>query len=429
MTPVFNYFITASVYLTVFYIFYQLLLSSDTHYRRNRIFLLSSILLSVLLPLIKIQMTGGFNIVNLNTNITDVILIDQVNVNASGYQNVFTVLKALSAIYFSGLILALSILTYDLFKLWRMVVNGKEKNTRIVYTDSDRISGFSAFGYIFLNRSLSPKEILRISEHEQTHIEYLHFADLLLIRIVSVILWFNPLIYLFQVSLKAVHEYQADARMLDKVESTAGYQQMIMNQLFKTNIFTIQNAFAGNSLIKKRMIMMTKKRSTKSAGIKPLFVLPLILLFFIGFSCSSENADALVLVEEDLKASETISKPVEKSETDLKEVLEDKEVFYVVENMPTFNGGDIDEFRQWVHNRVQYPKIAAENGIQGKVEIEFVINDDGTVSDVKISKAVDPSLDNEALRVVKSSPNWVSGKQRGTPVNVKYSMTVNFLLK
>lgn len=108
---------------------------------------------------------------------------------------------------------------------------------------------------------------------------------------------------------------------------------------------------------------------------------------------------------------------------------EEEQIFVVVEDMPTFRGGDVNKFREWVQQRIKYPQIAAENGIQGKVFLMFVVEPDGSVSNVSVLRGVDPALDNEALRVVRSSPKWSPGKQRGAPVRVRFSITVNFQLQ
>jgi len=107
----------------------------------------------------------------------------------------------------------------------------------------------------------------------------------------------------------------------------------------------------------------------------------------------------------------------------------EEEIFVVVEDMPTFRGGDVNKFREWVQKRVKYPQIAAENGIQGKVYIMFVVEPDGSVSNVQTMRGVDPALDEEAIKVVQSSPAWAPGKQRGAPVRVRFSITVNFQLQ
>jgi protein TonB len=96
--------------------------------------------------------------------------------------------------------------------------------------------------------------------------------------------------------------------------------------------------------------------------------------------------------------------------------------------MPTFPGGDGELFK-FLSNNVKYPVIAQENGIQGRVICQFTVNKDGSIVDVVVVRSVDPSLDKEAIRVIKSMPNWSPGKQRGKPVRVKYTLPVNFKLQ
>ncbi|OIP84245.1 MAG: energy transducer TonB [Porphyromonadaceae bacterium CG2_30_38_12] len=107
---------------------------------------------------------------------------------------------------------------------------------------------------------------------------------------------------------------------------------------------------------------------------------------------------------------------------------EDNVVFQVVETMPAFPGGDQALFR-FLGENVKYPVIAQENGIQGRVICQFVVNKDGSIVDVEVVRPVDPSLDKEAVRVIKSMPKWSPGKQRGKSVRVKYTLPVNFKLQ
>lgn len=107
---------------------------------------------------------------------------------------------------------------------------------------------------------------------------------------------------------------------------------------------------------------------------------------------------------------------------------EDNVVFQVVETMPTFPGGDQQLFK-YLSDNVKYPVIAQENGIQGRVICQFVVNRDGSIVDVEVVRSVDPSLDKEAIRVIRSMPKWSPGKQRGKPVRVKYTLPVNFKLQ
>ena len=105
----------------------------------------------------------------------------------------------------------------------------------------------------------------------------------------------------------------------------------------------------------------------------------------------------------------------------------DNKVLDVVEQMPSFPGGQAALF-QWLSSNIKYPVVAMENGVQGRVLVTFVVERDGSISEVKVSKSVDPSLDKEAVRVVSSMPKWTPGKQKGEAVRVKYTMPVTFRL-
>ena len=106
---------------------------------------------------------------------------------------------------------------------------------------------------------------------------------------------------------------------------------------------------------------------------------------------------------------------------------ETDEPFFMVEVMPSFKGGDINKFRDWVQKRTNYPQIAIDNRIHGRVFLTFVIEPDGAVSNVTIVKGVDPVIDNEAVKAIEASPKWAPGLQRGQPVRVRYSMWLSFV--
>lgn len=111
------------------------------------------------------------------------------------------------------------------------------------------------------------------------------------------------------------------------------------------------------------------------------------------------------------------------------EEMEEEQVFVVVEDMPGFGGGDSNKFREYIAKNLRYPEVAAENGIQGRVFVQFVVEPDGRVSNVKVVRGVDPALDKEAVRVVESSPPWKPGKQRGKPVRVSFTFPIIFVLQ
>ena len=107
---------------------------------------------------------------------------------------------------------------------------------------------------------------------------------------------------------------------------------------------------------------------------------------------------------------------------------EENKVHDFVEQMPSFPGG-MGALMSWLSQNIKYPVIAAENGVEGRVIVQFVVEKDGSITDVKIAKSVDPSLDKEATRVVSSMPHWIAGRQNGNPVRVKYTVPVTFKLQ
>jgi protein TonB len=117
-------------------------------------------------------------------------------------------------------------------------------------------------------------------------------------------------------------------------------------------------------------------------------------------------------------------------EDDEEEVVDEEQIFFIVEDMPTFNGGEpAVEFRKYIAANLKYPEIASENGISGRVIVQFAVNSRGKVVDAVVVRSVDPALDQEAIRVVMSSPPWSPGKQRGKPVKVLFTFPINFVLQ
>lgn len=147
--------------------------------------------------------------------------------------------------------------------------------------------------------------------------------------------------------------------------------------------------------------------------------------------------DVLNIVDDDVELDEELdiqdTEIDENTEIEFNVALEEEEsddaaVFFIVEEMPEFPGGDA-ELRKYIAQSVKYPVIAQENGIQGRVYVQFVVGTDGGVTQVKVARGVDPNLDKEAIRVVQSMPKWKPGKQRGKAVKVSYTVPINFVLQ
>lgn len=133
------------------------------------------------------------------------------------------------------------------------------------------------------------------------------------------------------------------------------------------------------------------------------------------------------LIIEDAEADQNME--IEIVEFEEEEEVAEEEVFFIVEDMPSFQGKGQEGFRSWIAKNLRYPEIAAENGISGKVYVQFAVNSVGKVVDAVVVRGVDPALDKEAVRVVMSSPKWAPGKQRGKSVKVQFTFPINFVLQ
>lgn len=147
-------------------------------------------------------------------------------------------------------------------------------------------------------------------------------------------------------------------------------------------------------------------------------------------SIKPEDQTQLAITEDQVET--TVNKEVVEVVEQVQEEVEEEvkeEVFIIVEEMPEFLDGGEAGLRAWIAKAIEYPVIAQENGIQGKVYVTFVVDKDGSISEAKVVRGVDPSLDKEALRVVNALPKWKPGKQRGKPVRVSYTVPISFVLQ
>lgn len=152
-------------------------------------------------------------------------------------------------------------------------------------------------------------------------------------------------------------------------------------------------------------------------------------------------SDQIDIVDDEIKVDDNMFQNLEDNDNlgveimDYVEEAEEENIeeeaipFQLVEEKPTFQGGDANQFSKWVNSKLVYPEIAKENGVQGRVTLQFTVNPDGSVSNVKVLRGVDASLDKEAVRVVSSSPKWKPGKQRDRAVKVTYTFPVIFQLR
>jgi len=286
-----HYLLEANIYLAVFYAGYCLFLNRETHYNLNRMYLLLSCILSFVLPVIQvgalkpaekiqeITLAGG-------TNPALTIMAAgsaTVQANAADY---ITWDNALWAVYIIGISVLALLLVIKLFKLVNLTTSGKRlidnKYKLIDIEDAD--TAFSFFNYLFIGTKTSASDI--IIRHELVHIRQKHSFDIVFIEVIKIINWFNPIIYLLQISLKTVHEYIADEQTVAYEADALAYSSFLINNAYGLNGSSITHSFFNYNLLKKRIIMLNQKRSGNLARLKYLVAVPICA----GMLCASTLA-------------------------------------------------------------------------------------------------------------------------------------------
>jgi TonB family protein len=245
----------------------------------------------------------------------------------------------------------------------------------------------------------------------------MHSVDNLFIELITALLWFNPFVWKIKTAIKNTHEYLADEGVVEQGFDTTGYRLLLLEHAVGFKLGLANNL--NQSITLKRMLMLNKSKSNWAAKLKLLSVIPVLFLLIGVFSCESEMKNPENIVKDALSSDQS---------TETNEINSADSVFVEVENTPEFPGGN-DALMNFIASNVKYPQVAKENGITGKVFVQFVVSKDGSVKNVTIARGVDKLLDEEALRVIKSLPNWTPGKNRGVAVNVQFTIPINFQLK
>jgi TonB family protein len=323
----------------------------------------------------------------------------------------------LPLVYAGGLIIAAGSMIAGTAGLIKLILKGK-RNGRVILFDSDSPVCFSAFGYVFISNSVSNSDAGRMINHEMKHIGLGHHTDLLMAGLITTVQWFNPAAYLMRRSLQSVHEYEADSECITDGEDLVAYQELLLTYVFRSPAPVFSNTFSKRSLLKNRIIMMTKKRTGGSASLKMILAIPLAMVMVLLFSCKDRS--------DSQKETEAVT---EKGAPAAEEYVAPDEVFMVVEKMPVFrNDTTYAALGQWIGENVKYPAEASKKGIQGRVFVQFTIDYKGNVKDPKVVRSVDPLLDSAALDVITRCPQWSPGIQGGKPVNVGMTVPISFAL-
>ncbi|WP_316845734.1 M56 family metallopeptidase [Pedobacter psychrodurus] len=359
------YLLWANVSLIVFYLFYLVLFKRETFFVFNRIYLLSAVVLSLLIPLI--DLSSIFRLPMIDIALADISIAAKGYISSVSDQKV----NGFLLIYWAGTLFSGVMLV---IKLGRVQKALKRPENGVA---------FSFWKTKVIDLTLSGVEV--IDGHESIHVKQLHTIDVLLMNVVAVFFWFNPVIYLYKISIKFIHEYLADEHAAKLAGSKKQYAMILFCQNFKANA-KLANTFFTPSELKARIAMLQKKRSAKSALWKYALCLPLIGMLML---CSSFGAT-------------------------------DFSISNKLDRLASLPGG-FPAFRSYLIHTAK-----KTNGKKRKVIVGFIVETDGSITGENIVEGLDQLSNDEAIRMIHQSPRWEPAIQNGKKIRSSYHIGINF---
>jgi bla regulator protein BlaR1 len=416
-----NYIIQVVLFQVLFLAIYDFFLSKETFFTKNRWYLLSTPIVSFLLPLVQIPSFQKAIPQAYIYYMPEIILSpERIIQEASWYQSVnyLDILFGIGVLLFSIFFFSKVLQLIHLTRVYRGIK--KEGYTLVLIPKQSK--AFSFFNYIFLGEEIPDAQKEQIIAHELVHSKEKHSLDLLFFELLKIVMWFNPMVYSYQKRITLVHEYISDA-VATKSEPKDAYINQLLSNFFQVENIAFINQFYKQTLIKKRIIMMKKKQSKKMNQLKYLVLIPVLLSMLFYTSCSS-------------------SRKVNKNEvTKKEEIIEIQEItesvsFIKIEKGPTFPGcdiGDKDCFSKNVQKHFsrnfnsKLPNSLGLSAGKKRVFIGFKVDVNGGVVDVKV-RAPHPKLKAEVLRVMKTLPKMLPGQIKGENVAVNYTIPFTLLI-
>lgn len=435
-----QYLILANVYLGLFYGFYTLLLRRETFFQLNRVYLVSSAIISFLIPAMESEWVRNLFITQrIQQTIYQLDPIVITGPHPATMQH-YTIGEVLSLVYLAGIIFLAGRLALQLMLVRRSL--------RKTGTDD----AYSFFGTIKLSEKVASREV--IMAHEEVHARQWHSADVMFIEVIMIICWFNPVVYLYRKAIKHIHEFIADRNAIKGGTSRSAYAMLLLSETFKTPAHQIVNPFFNHSLLKQRIMMLQKDNSKRTKLLKyslsaPLFALMLVLsaatakqtrvIHAINFKTKAvlsldadapalKNAyNAMVVSDEPATTKADLNVPdIEefKPTADTVKKTSSGVVFTAVEHPAEFPGG-LNAFAAFIAKTIKYPTDGSAEKNNGRVIVQFVVERDGKLSDIHVLRGEGEAA-KEAVRVLGLSPDWKPGVQNGQAVRQQYTVPISF---
>ena len=467
------YAIRWAVTLMLLYSLYRLLLQRETFHCLNRAVLLAILVVSPLLPLIPLhtdeptamdsvltRIEEPLMSLSSDANNADATIANQESENtASGLW-----VRYCAYIYIVGVAVALTVYMFRLLTLMRVIRRSRRIAHPMVPDDvrlmlDMRISQPSSWmHWIFIGPIDLKQNAETVLRHELAHVRMGHSWDVMLSDLTCRLLWCLPFAWMLRQDLVDVHEYQADEAVLQGGVTLEDYEHLLVRKAVQTQMLPITNTLHRGAL-KKRFAMMHCRRSSRRSRLKLLYLLP-ALAASLWVSAKGEtyttylNGKLATLAEIKALDTSTIAH-VDVIHSQKKVYVETvSEPFANVEQLPQYPGGDA-AFNQYMAHHVSYPKVAAENGVVGSVQVQFIVEADGRITHVHaidapsgetdakvyaygdLDKHPSQKEDDEGHRALREAaeelfrgmPPFEPGRQNGKPVRVQMTRTVNYDLK
>lgn len=389
-----EYIYKSSLVLFLFYVFYKVFLENEKMHMFNRFYLLFALLLSINIPFlnIKTETEIPFQILRIKASETNSINQNLPILNNYNWKTILVTLSIIMTILF--IIRFIKNLT-SLYKRIKVNQSIIYKNTKIILLD-DVVIPYSFFNHIFINKKefQSNKIQEEILSHELVHVHQKHSLDIIFIELLKALFWFNPIIYAYKKAIQLNHEFLADEHVINKHKNISFYQTLLLeNQTITTSNLASNLNYLTT---KKRIIMMTKITSEKNIFLRKTLVLPVLLLSFT-ISCVKDNNSSKV--KESLKLEVVASTNENITKPDFK--------------------NDAGNFSKYILSNYQLTEFDKKNK---KLEVRFLVNKDGSLSNLKALNTENNLKEREILEVLKKSPKWAPAKLDGEKINFQMSV-------
>ena len=474
MNELLLYTIKSAFVLGILYVPYTLLLRKEDFFRFNRLTLLGILVLSIGLPLCNIPALSADNqpvvhaaqLQMIEIGIPIMQMADETD--GPSHTSSPTWFQVASLIFLLGMMTVLFLRLIQMGKmgseirkgsLWHSVEDGVD-----IHCHAGAVAPYSWLHHIVISLEDYEKNGHEIILHEKGHIHNLHSFDILLLTLVEMLQWWNPLVYMLGMSLRDVHEYEADDYVLHQGVSLRDYQNLLIRKAVGASSYTFANNF-NHSLTKKRITMMCKKKSNPWMRSKALYAVPMVAIALSAFATPAfvnpiekdmESGGTSSLTEGKVTNNFPIGQTDQQKKKGTAKMKGDK-VLDTCDKLPEFEGGQ-EQLMKLLQANVRYPETAQSMGVQGRIVVKFIVEKDGSVSDVKVCKKdITPSLEGatviaygedkpkrteeelrkatkaleeETIRVARlTSGKWTPGEQDGQKVRVKYIFPISFRLQ